>query len=196
METQELIMKKYLLIFISITGLFACVNIDHRRALFDAQLDVFKKNDSYHEVQTSANKSLKKWIAEDLRGIQVLKKCNWKLDDAVFFNSKKDRCYLLLLIQDKDTLAKQDYVYVMYGALENEKWNIYFTGLSTMIFSRDKYSKDEHEPVAMATLSLLSKEEVLHDYYKANRHINDEYVNKAYTQELKKKQETFLKKKR
>ncbi|MBB5620428.1 hypothetical protein HDE69_001477 [Pedobacter cryoconitis] len=195
METQELIMKKYLLIFISITGLFACVNIDHRRALFDAQLDVFKKNDSYHEVQTSANKSLKKWVAEDLRDIQVLKKCNWKLDDAVFFNSKKDRCYLLLLIQDKDTLAKQDYVYVMYGALENEKWNIYFTGLSTMVFSRDKYSKDEHEPISMAALSLLSREEVLHDYYKANRHINDEYVNKAYTQELKKKQETFLKKK-
>ncbi|MBB5646503.1 hypothetical protein [Pedobacter cryoconitis] len=195
METQELIMKKYLLIFISITGLFACVNIDHRRALFDAQLDVFKKNDSYHEVQTSANKSLKKWVAEDLRDIQVLKKCNWKLDDAVFFNSKKDRCYLLLLIQDKDTLAKQDYVYVMYGALENEKWDIYFTGLSTMIFSRDKYSKDEHEPISMAALSLLSREEVLHDYYKANRRINDEYVNKAYTQELKKKQETFLKKK-
>lgn len=195
METQELIMKKYLLIFISITGLFACVNIDHRRALFDAQLDVFKKNDSYHEVQTSANKSLKKWVAEDLRDIQVLKKCNWKLDDAVFFNSKKDRCYLLLLIQDKDTLAKQDYVYVMYGALENEKWNIYFTGLSTMVFSRDKYSKDEHEPISMAALSLLSREEVLHDYYKANRRINDEYVNKAYTQELKKKQETFLKKK-
>lgn len=188
-------MKKYLLIVISITGLFACVNIDHRRALFDAQLDIFKKNDSYHEVQTSANKSLKKWVAEDLRDIQVLKKCNWKLDDAVFFNSKKDRCYLLLLIQDKDTLAKQDYVYVMYGALENEKWNIYFTGLSTMIFSRDKYSKDDHEPVSMAALSLLSREEVLHGYYKANRHINDEYVNKAYTQELKKKQESFLKKK-
>lgn len=195
METQELIMKKYLLIFISITGLFACVNIDHRRALFDAQLDVFKKNDSYHDVQTSTNKSLKKWVAEDLRDIQVLKKCNWKLDDAVFFNSKKDRCYLLLLIQDKDTLARQDYVYVMYGALENEKWNIYFTGLSTMVFPRDKYSKDDHEPVSMAALSLLSREEILHDYYKANRHINDAYVNKAYTQELKKKQETFLKKK-
>lgn len=199
METQELMMnkhrKKYLLIFLSITGLFACVNIDHRRALFDAQLDVFKKNDIYHEVQIAANKSLKKWLAEDLRDVQVLKKSNWHLDDAVFFNSRKDKCYLLLLIQDKDTLAKLDYVYLMYGALEHEKWNIYFTGLSTMAFPRDKYSKDEHEPVPMATLSLLSREEVLQNYYKANRRINDEYVNKAYTQELKKKQETFLKKK-
>lgn len=195
METQELMMKKYLLIFISVTGLFACVNIDHRRALFDAQLDVFKQNDSYHEVQTATNKSLKKWVAEDLRDIQVLKKCNWKLDDAVFFNSKKDRCYLLLLLQDKDPLAKQDYVDVMYGALAKEKWNICFTGLSTMVFSRDKYSKDDHEPVSMATLSLLSREKILQDYYKGNRHINDEYVNKAYP-ELKKKLETFLKKKR
>lgn len=187
--------KKYLLIFISIIGLFACVNTDRRRALFDAQLDVFKKNDTYHDVIAATNKSLKKWLSEELKAVQVLKKSNWKLDDAVFFNSKKDRCYLLLLIQDKDTLAKLDYVYLMYGALEHEKWNIYFTGLSTMAFSRDKYSKDEHEPIPMTTLSLLSREEILQDYYKANRHINDEYVNKAYTQELKKKQETFLKKK-
>lgn len=187
--------EKYLLIFISIIGLFACVNTDRRRALFDAQLDVFKKNDIYHDVQATANKSLKKWLSEDLKDIQVLKKSNWKLDDAVFFNSRKDKCYLLLLVQDKDTPAKLDYVYLMYGALEREKWNIYFTGLSTMAFSRDKYNKNEHEPIAMNMLSLLSREEILQDYYKANRHINDEYVNKAYTPDLKKKQATFLKKK-
>ncbi|AMP97633.1 hypothetical protein AY601_0686 [Pedobacter cryoconitis] len=198
METQELMLNKhrerYLLIIISIIGLFACVNTDRRRALFDAQLDVFKENDIYHDVQTTTNKNLKKWLSEDLKDIQVLKKSNWKLDEAVFFNSRKDKCYLLLLVQDKDTLAKLDYVYLMYGALEQEKWNIYFTGLPTLAFPRDKYSKNEHEPIAMPTLSLLSREEILQDYYKANRRINDEYVNKAYTLDLKKKQATFLKK--
>lgn len=186
---------KYLLIFISLTGFAACVNADRTRALFDAQLDVFKKNEIYKEVQSTTQKTLKKWIAEDLEGIHVLKSCNWKLDDAVFFNSKKDKCYLLLLIQDKNTKAELDYVYVMYGALEQDHWVIYFTGLSTMLFPRKEASDDRYEPVSLATLSLLSRDEILKNYYKANRHINDEYVNKVYTAELKKKQKLFLQKK-
>ncbi|QNK63608.1 hypothetical protein H7F33_03635 [Pedobacter sp. PAMC26386] len=186
---------KYLLVFISITGLAACVNMDHRRALFDAQLDVYKKNTIYNDVLLSTNKTLKNWISEDLEGIHILKDCKWKVDDAVFFNKKKDKCYLLLLIQDKSPKAELDYVYVLYGALEDQQWTIYFTGLSTMVFPRNKYSKEEKEPVSMATLSLLSREEILKKYYKANRHINDEYVNKAYTGDLKQKQALFLKKK-
>ena len=186
---------KYLLIFISITGFAACMNADHTRALFDAQLDVFKKNEIYKEVQSTTHKTLKKWIAEDLEGIRVLKKCNWKVDDAVFFNSKKDKCYLLLLIQDKSTKAELDYVYVMYGALEHAQWVIYFTGLSTMVFPRKEADDDQYTPVSLVTLSMLSRDEVLKHYYKANRHINDEYVNKVYTAELKKKQELFLQKK-
>ncbi|KIO77108.1 hypothetical protein TH53_11290 [Pedobacter lusitanus] len=185
---------KYLLIFISITGLFACVNIDRMRALYDAQLDVFKKNDTYHEVQSVTHKTLKKWIAEDLQGVRILKKSDWKLDDAVFFNSKKDRCYLLLLIQDKDPKAELDYVYILYGAKENEQWTLYFSGLPTLVFPRKEGDDGKYQPVAMTTLSLLSKDEILKSYYKANRRINDEYVNKAYTAELKKKQQLFLQK--
>jgi hypothetical protein len=191
-------MNKYikcLLIFISITGFTACVNADHRRALYDAQLDVFKKNEIYTEVQSAAHHSLKKWIAEDLEGIHVLKSCNWKVDDAVFFNTKKDKCYLLLLIQDKNPKAELDYVYVMYGALAHNQWVIYPTGLSVMVFPRKEAGDDHYTPVPLTTLSLLSRDDILKHYYKANRHINDEYVDKAYTPELKKKRELFLQKK-
>lgn len=186
---------KYLLIFISITGFAACANADHIRALYDAQLDVFRKNEIYTEVRSAANKTLKKWITQDLEDIHVLKSCNWKVDDAVFFNTKKDKCYLLLLIQDKNTKAELDYVYVMYGALEHNQWVIYFTGLSTMVFPRKEAGNDHYIPVPLTTLSMLSRDDILKHYYKANRHINDEYVNKAYTPELKKKRELFLQKK-
>ncbi|MBB5638783.1 hypothetical protein HDF26_000635 [Pedobacter cryoconitis] len=186
---------KYTLIFISITGFAACINADRIRALFNAQLDVFKKNETYNVVQSDTHKALKKWINEDLEGVHILKKCNWKLDDAVFFNSKKDRCYLLLLIQDKNKKAELDYAYLMYGALEHDQWVIYFTGLPTMVFHREKADNDQYKPISMANLSLLSRDKILKHYYKANRHINDEYVNKAYNTELKKKQELFLQKK-
>ncbi|MBB6502143.1 hypothetical protein [Pedobacter cryoconitis] len=187
--------RKYLLVLISITGLAGCLNPDQKRALYNAQLDVFKKTDVYHQVQLSTQHSLRTWISSDLQGVQKLRKSNWKVDDAVFFNQKRDKCYLLLLIQHKDLKASQDEVDILYGTLENEQWTIYFSALPPYLFSRKSADGDNYEPVSLQTLSLLARDKILKNYYKRHRRINDAYVNSAYNDRLKKEQENFLHKK-
>ncbi|MBB6272671.1 hypothetical protein HDF26_003128 [Pedobacter cryoconitis] len=181
----------YLLIpfFVSLAG---CLNGQSKtKKMFEEQLNAIKGTKSYQDVQKSANESINQWLAAGLEEVQVLKECNWKVDDAVFFNTKKDRAYLLLLLQDKDKDAELDYVYVMYGALENEKWTIYFVSLPNLVFPRERLSGDKHQPVPLAELSRLARQEILKGYYKGAA-INDEYVEKVYTEDLRNRQARFL----
>lgn len=190
-------MRKFIITCLFITGFVFLTGCEHKKSkniMFEEQLKELKGTKPYQDVQASANASLNKWLADGLEDVQVLNDCNWKVDDAVFFNSKKDRCYLLLLIQDKDRNAELDYVYVMYGALEHDQWDIYFESLPGLVFPRDRYSKDK-APVPLDTLSKASREEALRGYYKADGSINDEYVEKVYTADFKKRHEAFLKKK-
>jgi hypothetical protein len=181
----------YLLIpfFVSLAG---CLNGQSKtKKMFEEQLNEVKGTKAYQDVQKSASDSLNQWLAAGLEEVQVLNDCNWKVDDAVFFNTKKDRAYLLLLLQDKDKEAELDYVYVMYGALENEKWNIYFLSLPNLVFPRERLSDDKHKPVPLEELSRLARQEILKGYYKGGV-INDEYVEKAYTEELRRRHTKFL----
>lgn len=191
-------MRKFIITCLFITGfvfLTACEHKKKENTMFEEQLKELKGTKTYQDVQVSAHSSLNEWLADGLEDVQVLNDCNWKLDDAVFFNSKKDRCYLLLLIQDKDPGAELDYVYVMYGALEHDQWKIYFDALPGLVFPRDRYSKDKNAPISLDTLSKAGREEALRGYYKADGSINDEYVEKVYTEDFRKRHEAFLKKK-
>lgn len=159
--------------------------------MFEGQLEEMKGTKTYKDVQRVANEQLKKWLLEGLEEVQVLKDCNWKVDEAAFFNTKKDRGYLLLLLQDKAQDAKLDYVYVMYAALEKDNWNIYFLSLPNLVFPRERLRNDKNSPVPLDLLSSLAREEILKGYYKGNA-INDQYVEKAYTEELRGRHAKFL----
>ena len=124
--------------------------------------------------------------------VEVLVECPWKLDEAVFFNSRKDRAYLLLLIQDNLQKAELDYVYVIYAALEENKWQIYFAGLPNLVFPR---ASPAMKPIEMDRLSVLAKAELAKNYLSGDGAIKDQFVDRAYTADLKKKHDKFLRKK-
>lgn len=191
-------MRKFIITCLFITSFVFLTGCEHKKnenIMFEEQLKGLKSTKTYQDVQASAISSLNKWLADSLEDVQVLNDCNWKLDDAVLFNSKKDRCFLLLLIQDKDPKAELDYVYVMYGALENGKWTIYYDALPGLVFPRDRYSKNKNAPIPLDTLSKAGREEALRGYYMNNGSINDEYVEKVYTADFRKRHEEFLNKK-
>lgn len=178
----------FLVFLISLSG---CLNGQSKSKMFEGELAKLKGTQAYEDVKKSANDSLKKWLADDLNEVKVLNECNWKVDDAVFFNTKKDRAYLLLLLQDKDRNAELDYVYVMYGALEGNKWSIYFLSLPNLVFPRERLNKDKHQPVALSVLSQFARDEVLKGYYKSNV-INDKYIDEVYTEDLRRIHARFL----
>lgn len=180
------------IVFISITG---CLNGQNKINMFEDQLKEYKETEPYKQVQSAANSDLNHWIADGLEEVEILKECTWKLDDAVFFNTKKDKCYLLLLIQDKAKDAEIDYVYLMYGALENHKWKIYFSSLPNYVYLRERLKLPKNTPVPMEILSKLSRQEMLKGYYKSNGNIDDNFVEKAYTPLLKERHIKFLNKK-
>ena len=153
--------------------------------MFNDQLNKSKLTQPYKEVLSSARHNLQQWIADGVEEVQILKECKWKVDDAIFFNSKQDRCYLLLLMQDNAPDAEVDYVYLMYGAVENHERKIYFSSLPNYVYMRERLKLSKNSPVPMDILSKPSREELLKGYYK-NGKIHDSFVNKAYTDDLKK----------
>ena len=180
----------FVIVFISTT---CCSSGQNKTKMFEDQLKEYKETTPYKEAVTAAGSYLQKWIAEGVEEVQILKECNWKIDDAIFFNTKKDRCYLLLLIQDNVPDAELDYVYLMYGALEGGKWKIYFSSLPNYVYLRARLKLPKSTAVPMKLLSKLSREELLKAYYNRNGDINDSFINKAYTTELKERHLKFLK---
>jgi hypothetical protein len=170
----------------------SCRKAKSNLTAYNEQLTGLKGTKVYKDVQERANKDLKKWLSAGLEEAKVLNDCNWKVDDAVFFNSRKNKCYLLLALQDKAADAELDYVYVMYGALEHNKWTAYFVSLPSMVFPRDRFSKDKYKPIPFPVLSQYGRDEVLKDYYKADGSVNDSFIESNYTSDLKKRHREFL----
>lgn len=176
-------------VFISTT---CCSGGQNRTEMFEEQLTEYKLTRPYKEVISSARHYLDQWIDEGVEEVQILKECKWKVDDAVFFNTKKDRCYLLLLMQDNAQDAEVDYVYLMYGALEDHHWKIYFSSLPNYVYLRERLKLPKSTPVPMDVLSRLSREELLKGYYKSDGNIDNSFVNRVYTNALKSRHLKFL----
>ncbi|MEJ2880521.1 hypothetical protein [Pedobacter sp. GR22-6] len=168
----------------------SCSNTDQSAPMLENTLKANEQHPSYQVLQDVVKKQLRSWIADGIEDTQVLTECPWKIDEAVFFNSQKDRAYLLLLIQDDLEGAKLDYVYVMYAALEKKHWNIYFAGLPNLIFPRSG-----NQPASWNELSQMARAELSKQYLNPQGQINDQFVNQAYTADLKAKQAKFLTKK-
>lgn len=184
--------KITVLLVLLLICLGSCRKAKDNLNVYNEQLPFLKETKVYKDVQERAHEELKKWLSIGLKEVRVLDDCNWKVDDAVFFNNLKNKCYLLLLLQDKAADAELDYVYVMYGALEHNKWTIYFVSLPSMVFPRNRFSKDKYKPIPLPILSQYAREEVLRDYYKAGGTINDAFIESNYTSDLKKRHQEFL----
>lgn len=180
---------KYFLIILLIA--LGCTNVQSPNKMLEEKLTEYRNDPAYAAVQAKAKEKLNEWIGAGIEDVQILKECTWKVDEMVFFNSRKDRAYLLLPIQDNLEDAELDYVYVMYAALEDGQWNIYFAGLPNMVFPRERFG---NKPISLAKLSELSRGELLKSYMDKNGKVNDAFVDKPYNEDLKAKQAKFLKK--
>lgn len=153
-----------------------------------------KVNMVEQEVLKSANEKISSWLAEGVAGVQFLKNSNWKIDNEVFLNSKRDKGYLLLLNQDKDAEAELDYVQTLYAAKENGQWNIYLASLPNLVVPRQK-ENGRFKANSLTVLSEVGKKEINSRYKNGGGTINDDFIDQEYTPDLKKNHDLFLAKK-
>lgn len=153
-----------------------------------------QENKVNQEVLKLANGKIHSWLIAGVAGVQFLKSSDWKIDDAVFLNSTKDKGYLLLLNQDKDVEAELDYVQLLYAAKENGHWTIYLASLSNLIVPRQKVN-GKFKANSLAVLSEVGRKEINRRYKDSAGEINDDFINQEYMPDLKKNQDLFLAKK-
>ena len=74
------------------------------------QLNSLKGTAIYSDVKSQALDSLQSWVNSKIiaSGIPPLRKrIEWRIDDAVFFNSKKTRVIFMILERDTALIQKQ-----------------------------------------------------------------------------------------
>jgi hypothetical protein len=179
-----------IIILLALLCLYRCSAEKSKTVLFDQLLTDYKLSPAYADVRNAAMQDLNKWIQADLEEVHILTECRWKLSDDVFFNTKKDRAYLLLLIQDNDKSAELDYVYLMYAAKKDVKWNLYFSSLPGYVFPRKRFGSNK--TISFDQLSKISRNELLKGYLDGSGKINDRFVDKAFTPDLLKRHISFL----
>ncbi|TDO20228.1 hypothetical protein CLV32_3988 [Pedobacter duraquae] len=170
----------------------ACSNANEKPQLPMVPINQRSADVRYSALQKIADQNINKWIGDNIEEVRFLKECTWKVDDEIFFNTRKDRAYLLLLIQDNDTSAALDYVYVLYAAQNMSKWTIYFAGLPTFVIPRDRMP--QVGKVAMGKLAEFGRQEIRKGYFGSNGQIDDKFVNATFSEELKARHLEFLRK--
>lgn len=141
-------------------------------------------------VLKSARNAVDLWLNNDVEGIQFLKNSNWKIDDKVFLNSRKDRGYVLLLNQDKDVNAELDYVQTLYAAKDSGQWVIYLASLPNIIVPRKK-ENGIFKTNSLTELAELGEKEIKN----STEGINDDFIDQEYSADLKMNHHLFLAKK-
>lgn len=122
-------LKIYLIYLSFLLSIFACQQ-SSKLSCFKSSLESIKRQEIYSEVHTAAFKiipSLKNVNHHSvIADTSFIKK--WKIDDAIFFNSKRDKCLLLLLEQTSSDM-KLDQIEIVQGTLVNKVWRFSFSRL-------------------------------------------------------------------
>lgn len=184
--------KKFSYLLLIMILALGCANHQSKKGMLEEKLLEYKLNPAYNVVLNEAKVKLHEWMLAGLEDADFLNECKWKFDDAVLFNSRKDRALLLLLIQDNALHAELDYCYMIYAALYQGKWNIYFAGLPNMVFPRNRFG---NKPISFNKLSEIARAEILNSYLYKNGEVNDAFVMGMYNEDLKAKHLKFLNKK-
>lgn len=116
--------SRYLLISAIYICTLSCIdNSSNKLSCYNDYLTSLKKEEVYSTILASVHKSIptlktpqNRVILQDTSFI-----INWKLDDAIFFNSKKDKCLLLILEQTNKDL-RLDQIEIVQGTLVDKSW--------------------------------------------------------------------------
>ncbi len=182
--------KIVLLLLLHIT--VYCNSQNGRQKTFDKYLNHISIDSQITELRNCLRDSVRSWIDKGLYYVLYLEKTNWKIDDAIFLNGKKDKALLLILIQPDDVLFRVDYAKIIGAEKINETWRFYYAGYPISVFERKGIQKNSLE-----TLGRSVRTELINDGFvkcKLTCKINYDYVDSDvwFTDKRRKMHEKFL----
>ena len=200
-----MIIKKinnYLLI-VFILSLNSCKSQKDQHDCINATIENKELIPLFTEIRDGLKDTLKNWIyVEKYENVQGFLNDNWKIDEAVFINSKKDNAILLVLEQDTtkyisvpsdDGVSEKiipttlDYIKLIYANKEVGYWHYYYQTLPLYTARREEIVNGLSIPVTFEKLSFIGRRNVLYDYYKKGTcNVNDKFFKRWDVDKLKK----------
>jgi len=182
---------KILLLFLLHITVY-CKSQNGRQKAFDKYLNQVSNDSQITDLRNCLRDSVKSWIDKGLYYVLYLEKTNWKIDDAIFLNGKKDKALLLILIQPNDDLFGVDYVKIIGAEKVNEKWRFYYASYPISVFERKGLQKN-----SLDSIGRLARWELINDGFvkcKLSCKINYDYVESDvwFTDKRRKMHEKFL----
>jgi hypothetical protein len=114
----------------------------------------------YAEIKAKLKDTLQSWIDRQLYQLLFYKKVKWQVDDAVFFDKKKEKALLLVIIQPKDSSYPADYVKIIGAEKINGNWAFYYASYADLDYNRNK---NGYRPYSPQILSKSSREDLMSD---------------------------------
>lgn len=182
---------------------FGCKTQEGQKRCYTESLKEIQQKPVYNTIHTSLQDTLNSWKSRKLKGVRSLYDCEWKVDDAVFFNYTYDKAILLILKRHTQALVNfgsrenpelrpptQDNVETVFAYIENGSWQFFTYTMPTMVIIREHYGKKG--PMTFEELSEIGRKEVLLSYYKKyGCQINSDCF-KVKMDELKESHSKFL----
>jgi hypothetical protein len=150
--------KTFCLLFL-LSAFVACGQKNPEKAFQDYLNEIHSSRD-YVETRTNLKDTIQSWIDRNIYELLFYKKVNWKIDDAVFFDAKKEKALLLLIVQPKDSLYPSDYVKIIGAEKINGSWEFYYASYADLYYNRNR---NGYRPYSLAILSKSGREDLMND---------------------------------
>lgn len=156
----------------------------------------FQIQKEYIIVQNQLKDTIDNWISVGITDIARYKSTHWKIDKNIYFNSGLDKAILIVLRQDTASIAKMDFVNLVFAKKQNNDWHFYYKSMPSLYASRYYDKLDPTIPYTFEELSLIAKKNIFEGGYFKNENceINDKYINGWYNETLERRHAKFLKK--
>ena len=190
--------KVVLILFFLLFILFSCKDEYSKRSDYFQLSQTLNEKDSLTAViHSAAIDTIKSWINADLTYFHKfnqasLDEAEWKIDDFVLINTKKDKCVLSMLIRLFYN-PSQDDIYFILGEKYQGKW--WFYQGPDLVILQENYTDDKAmTALSFNTLSEIAQRNSLNWYYieKGNGACLKELFGSGYDNYKKCKDEKYL----
>ncbi|MBK6482162.1 MAG: hypothetical protein IPG01_03280 [Chitinophagaceae bacterium] len=192
-------MKRRLLISLFIQVIWitpSCSQMKEEKQLkcFHEEVEKLKPTFEYMNVMKNFQDTLNSWIERDIKAVRYLKREEWKISEAVFFNKDKSKCLLLYATIDPDTSAVHDEVQIVGAEKISNAWQFYIQSYPNVSFNRNDLSSKQ--PFTADTMFYYVTKDLIDDgyFHKNSCEINYSYIDSDiwFADWMRQKHQEFL----
>lgn len=148
-----------------------------KNSVFQKYLTETQKDKTWSEIRLLCKDSLQSWMDRGLYDVLFLKKQEWEIDSAVFFDKDKSKALLIVLVKVINGYVPVDYTKIIAAEKINNKWRFYYRSYAITDLLR---SDNNNKPYTFSQLSKSAREDLIDDGFVTCNpacHIQHDYVD-------------------